>query len=73
MRLRDLDGAALEDLVEVAVEERDDREDLICSEGEAESEDLEEVLDAIESRAFEAAALRGFILLMLCLSMSEAD
>ena len=66
MRLRDLDDAAavvVEDLDFVAAEDRDDeRVPFGCTVGEAASEEPDEALDAIESRAFEAAALRGGIL-----------
>lgn len=58
--MRDLEEVAAVDLDEAVVEERDEREDFVCTEGEA--DDLEEPPDATESRALEAAALRGGML-----------
>ncbi len=58
MRLRDLEDAAVEGCG-LAAEERDERVALTCADGDAEREDLEDALDAIESRAFEAVALRA--------------
>lgn len=63
MRLRDLEDAAaafdVDALDLVAADERDERVDFTASVGDADIEDLEEALDAFESRALEAAALRG--------------
>lgn len=60
MRLRDLKVVAVVDAFGLlAVEERDERVDFTWSVGDAEREDLDEAVEASESRGFEAAALRG--------------
>ena len=55
MRLCDLE----DDAAVAFADEREARDDFTCTDGDAESDGLEEALDAMESRALEEAALRG--------------
>ena len=63
MRLREREDAAVEGLALAAAEERDERVDLTCGDGDAERDDLDEALDVMDSRALEAAARRGGMLM----------